>query len=300
LRVREFSRLATHGEAYLDYAGSALYAESHVRAHQALLTRGLFGNPHSSHAASSASARLLDKARKRVLDFFDADEHTYVVCFTANASGAIKLVAESYPFGPDTICLLAADNHNSVNGIREFARRADCPTAHVPLDRDLRLYHPEALLAHHQAPRGGLFAFPAQSNFSGVRHPLSLVAAAHSCGFGVLLDAASFAPGQRLSLRHHPADFVAVSFYKMFGYPTGVGALVARRDALERLSRPWFAGGNRRVRVHSMGSSPASGAARGLRRRNAELSVDRCARIGLRDVRARRVRADVRALELAD
>jgi selenocysteine lyase/cysteine desulfurase len=59
----------------------------------------------------------------------------------------------------------------------------------------------------------------------------------------VLLDAASFAPAQRLSLRHHPADFVAVSFYKMFGYPTGVGALVARRDALERLSRPWFAGG---------------------------------------------------------
>jgi selenocysteine lyase/cysteine desulfurase len=29
----------------------------------------------------------------------------------------------------------------------------------------------------------------------------------------------------------------------MFGYPTGVGALIARRDALARLHRPWFAGG---------------------------------------------------------
>ena len=29
----------------------------------------------------------------------------------------------------------------------------------------------------------------------------------------------------------------------MFGYPTGIGALVARRDALARLRRPWFAGG---------------------------------------------------------
>ena len=29
----------------------------------------------------------------------------------------------------------------------------------------------------------------------------------------------------------------------MFGYPTGVGCLVARREALARLRRPWFAGG---------------------------------------------------------
>jgi selenocysteine lyase/cysteine desulfurase len=40
-----------------------------------------------------------------------------------------------------------------------------------------------------------------------------------------------------------PADFVALSFYKMFGYPTGVGALIARRDALQLLVRDYFAGG---------------------------------------------------------
>src|SRR4029078_12645886 len=28
------------------------------------------------------------------------------------------------------------------------------------------------------------------------------------------------------------------------GYPTGVGALVVRRDRLTRLKRPWFAGGS--------------------------------------------------------
>jgi selenocysteine lyase/cysteine desulfurase len=59
----------------------------------------------------------------------------------------------------------------------------------------------------------------------------------------VLLDAAAFVPSNRLSLREVPADFVPVSFYKMFGYPTGVGALIARRDALSVLRRPWFAGG---------------------------------------------------------
>jgi len=90
---------------------------------------------------------------------------------------------------------------------------------------------------------GGLFAFPAQSNFSGVRHPLSLVRAARSLGYTVLLDAAAYVPTSALSLRDVPADFVALSFYKMFGYPTGLGALVARYDALDRLRRPWFSGG---------------------------------------------------------
>jgi selenocysteine lyase/cysteine desulfurase len=38
-------------------------------------------------------------------------------------------------------------------------------------------------------------------------------------------------------------EFVALSFYKMFGYPTGVGALLVRHEALAQMRRPWFAGG---------------------------------------------------------
>jgi selenocysteine lyase/cysteine desulfurase len=36
---------------------------------------------------------------------------------------------------------------------------------------------------------------------------------------------------------------VPISFYKMFGYPTGVGCLVAKKSRLARLRRPWYAGG---------------------------------------------------------
>ncbi len=59
----------------------------------------------------------------------------------------------------------------------------------------------------------------------------------------MLLDAAAFVPTSPLDLSRDGAEFVCVSFYKMFGYPTGVGALIARSDALARLRRPWFAGG---------------------------------------------------------
>jgi selenocysteine lyase/cysteine desulfurase len=109
----------------------------------------------------------------------------------------------------------------------------------LPLDDELRLLHPDA----HLPSARGLLAFPAQSNFSGVRHPLPLVERAKSRGYDVLLDVAGFVPSHTLSLRDCPADFAALSFYKLFGYPTGLGALIARRDALSRLNRPWFAGG---------------------------------------------------------
>jgi selenocysteine lyase/cysteine desulfurase len=181
-----------------------------------------------------------------VLDFFRADAAEYVVVFTANASHALKLVGESYPFERDDVFLLTFDNHNSVNGIREFDRLHGARTVYVPMTpSELRV--DEAVLERvlELAKRGGhnLFAYPAQSNFSGVQHPLDWIPRAQARGFDVLLDAAAFVPTNRLDLSHVKPDFVALSFYKMFGYPTGVGALIARRGALAKLHRPWFAGG---------------------------------------------------------
>ncbi len=45
----------------------------------------------------------------------------------------------------------------------------------------------------------------------------------------MILDGAAFVPTSRLDLSAWTPDFVAISFYKMFGYPTGIGALLARR-----------------------------------------------------------------------
>jgi selenocysteine lyase/cysteine desulfurase len=101
----------------------------------------------------------------------------------------------------------------------------------------------ELLLNQKKDGCNNLFAFPAQSNFSAVQHPLSWIDKAHEQGWDVLLDAAAFVPTNRLDLSRWKADFVPVSFYKMFGYPTGIGALIARRAVIKKLQRPWFAGG---------------------------------------------------------
>lgn len=246
LRAREYARLDDLGHIYLDYTGGGLYAESQLREHFDLLRRNVFGNPHSLNPTSRAMTELVERARASVLDFFRASPDEYAVIFTSNASQALKLVGEAYPFQPGGQFLLLFDNHNSVNGIREFARAKGASFTYLPvMAPELRVE--EALLfscleqgtsgAHH------LFAYPAQSNFTGVQHPLEWIEAAQARGWDVLLDGAAFVPTQRLDLsRWHP-DFVPLSFYKMFGYPTGVGCLLARKAALTKLHRPWFAGG---------------------------------------------------------
>jgi selenocysteine lyase/cysteine desulfurase len=244
LRAREFGRLDAHGISYLDFAGAGLYGQSQVEAYARQLAGNVYGNPHSEHAPSLASTVQVRRAKAAVLAYFDADPDIYDVCLTANTSAAVKLVAESYPFTPARSLAISADNHNSIVGVREFAASGGAPMAILPLDAQLRLEDPQSRLAELARTRGpGLLAFPVQSNFSGVRHDLGLVGAAHRHGFDVLLDAAAAGPSGRISLREHDAEFLACAFYKLFGLPTGLGALVAKHTALVRLRRPWFAGG---------------------------------------------------------
>ncbi|WP_444950670.1 aminotransferase class V-fold PLP-dependent enzyme [Micromonospora ureilytica] len=259
LRATEYRHLDTDGQVYLDYAGSGVAAQAQVRAHHDRLLAGLYSNPHSENPTSAAASSLVESARRAVLDFFRADPAEYAVVFTPNASGACRLVGEAYDFGRAAPLVLTWDNHNSVNGIREYARSAHASVRYVPLSGpELRVAESD-LVAALGAGRGslarrwgrpgrrGLFAYPAQSNFSGVQHPLGWVELAHQQGYDVLLDAAAFAPTNRLDLSVVRPDFVCLSWYKLFGYPTGVGALLARRTALARLRRPWFAGGTIRA-----------------------------------------------------
>ena len=245
LRATEYSYLDAGGHVYLDYAGAGLPAQAQISAHAERVRGGCFGNPHSENPASAASSELIERARLAVLAHFNAPPEEYAAIFTPNATAACRLVGEAYPFGPRTRLVLTQDNHNSVNGIREFARERGARTRYVPFSSpELRVDDHAIGRALGQRRHRGLLAYPAQSNFSGVQHPLRWIETAHEHGYDVLLDAAAYVPSNRLDLSVVKPDFVPVSWYKVSGYPTGVGCLIARREALGRLRRPWFSGGS--------------------------------------------------------
>ncbi|CAA0815509.1 Molybdenum cofactor sulfurase [Striga hermonthica] len=99
-----------------------------------------------------------------------------------------------------------------------------------------------------------LFAFPSECNFSGLRFNLDLVNVVKEDSFEVpgtslhprwmiLIDAAKGSATSPPDLSKYKADFVVVSFYKLFGYPTGIGALIARNEAAMLLKKTYFSGG---------------------------------------------------------
>ncbi|KAI7818532.1 pyridoxal phosphate-dependent transferase [Gamsiella multidivaricata] len=100
-------------------------------------------------------------------------------------------------------------------------------------------------------PIYNLFAYPAQCNFGGRRFPLSWPAQIKSrldtptSKNIVLLDAASYVMTSELDLSDHAAspDFVVVSFYKMFGFPTGLGAVIVKTELAPKLRKKYFGGG---------------------------------------------------------
>ncbi|WP_207945475.1 aminotransferase class V-fold PLP-dependent enzyme [Actinomadura sp. 7K534] len=244
IRKEDFGRLDDQDLVYVDYAGSGLPGRSQIAAYQQVLCGGTWGNPHSENGPSRRSTEAMHRARQATLRFLNADPGEYSVIFTANASGALRLVGEAFPFGPESRLALLQDNHNSVLGIREYATARGAAVETIPLRPDLRA-DPSAVLRvlDRAGASPSLFAYPAQSNFSGVRHPLGWVREAQSRGWRVALDAAAYLALSDLDLRTGKPDFVPLSYYKIFGWPTGLGCLVARNDALAELRRPWFAGG---------------------------------------------------------
>ena len=279
LRKAQFSRLDRKNDpvTYLDHAGATLQGEGQVRAAMLESCSDVFANPHSQSAASIRTRRAMEEARALVLAHVGADPAKYRVIFTSGATAALKLLGECFPWGPGSEFCHTLDNHNSALGIREYARASGaavrCIDEESP-DKTLSLAPGRAPESERgdSGKVGGvsipaapsLFVMPAESNFTGVKHDLALVHDVRSarvpwlpqaraddrvdgkrCSgrWYVCLDAAKFCATDALSLRDFPADFVSISLYKIFGYPTGLGALIARTDAGNILRKRYFGGG---------------------------------------------------------
>ncbi|XP_023645063.1 molybdenum cofactor sulfurase isoform X2 [Capsella rubella] len=278
IRDSEFQRLLDKGVVYLDHAGSTLYSELQMANIFKDLTSNVFGNPHSQSDISSVTSDLIADARHQVLKYFNASPEDYSCIFTSGATAALKLVAETFPWSQDSNYLYTMENHNSVLGIREYALAQGASACAVDIEEtanqpghltnsgtSIKVKHRAVQMRNtsklqKEESRGdayNLFAFPSECNFSGLRFNLDLVKLikentettlegspfSKSKRWMVLIDAAKGCATLPPDLSEYPADFVAVSFYKLFGYPTGLGALLVRNDAAKILKKTYFSGG---------------------------------------------------------
>ncbi|KAI3661440.1 hypothetical protein MP638_003913 [Amoeboaphelidium occidentale] len=149
--------------------------------------------------------------------------------------------------------IMLNDNHTSVVGIREIASANNFMTL-TYTNCEMQQFLDNSHL--NGSDYYNLLAFPAQSNFDGTRYPLQWTKLASSNSNGkilTVLDATAFVSSSTLSLKDYPVDFLCLSFYKMFGYPSNLGALFVKNSTLNLMKKRYFGGGT--VKVVTVGNN---------------------------------------------
>ncbi|CAD6885184.1 unnamed protein product [Tilletia controversa] len=264
IRATELPQLVGSSSGlYLDAAAAPPFPSTSILGslHKDLSTN-LYSNPHSGAPAARRTAQAIDGVRKSVLkEIFGVDESAnagWDLVFTSGATDSLKLVAESFDWygsrsastqrRAGTFAYLN-QSHTSLSGLRSLASSQGA---------SVRALDEDALMTWSQRQDGNdggcggssLVALPLQCNATGRRYidlvnklgrAVDRTPGPQAAKTFILLDASSYLssssrwPTERIPLagphsRDAP-DFIAFSFYKIFGYPTGLGGLLVRRDA---------------------------------------------------------------------
>ncbi|KZC08040.1 Molybdenum cofactor sulfurase 1 [Dufourea novaeangliae] len=265
-----FSRIKE--ECYLDHAGSTLYSDTQIKNVAADLHNSLYANPHSVGTASNLTQDIIEQMRYLILNHFHTSSEDYTVIFTSGATASLKIVADAFLFNTEMTnstmlqtahFVYTQDNHTSVLGMREVVTAKGAKVTCLRHNETFEIFHsPMSPLTCSEQKSNSLFVYPAQCNFSGLKYPLEWISDVHngilsgitsdtSTKWYVLLDAAAFVSTNDLDLSKYKPDFVCLSFYKMFGYPTGIGALLVKNTSANVLHKIYYGGGTVDVSLSS-------------------------------------------------
>jgi cysteine desulfurase len=204
-----------------------------------------FANPSSSHPAGRAVAEQVAAARGRVTALVGAPTG-YGVVFTGGATEAANLAVRGTLAGQvltpgRSRVLVGATEHRCVLEACRVATaggRGVLGTIAVHRDGRIDLDHVKQLLDGDVA----LVAVMAANNETGTVNDMRTVSRlAHEAGALVLSDVTQAVGKVRMALDDWKVDLAVLSAHKIYG-PKGVGAVVARRDVLTRLT-PLAVGG---------------------------------------------------------
>jgi cysteine desulfurase/selenocysteine lyase len=235
-----FPLLDKPGHIYFDSACTSLKPRVVIEAERAYYEEYSACADRSHHPLADRAEEKFEAARASLGRFVNArpDE----VVFTKNATEALNLVVRSLDYSSrHRIVTTALEHHSLLLPILEQRRRGAAQVDLLAVDPDGEV--DTASIERVIDSRTALVAIHHTTNTTGMRAPLDvIVKRAHEQGALVLVDGAQGVPHGPMDFHRLGADFLAFSGHKMCG-PTGIGCLVARADALERLDTFIVGGG---------------------------------------------------------
>jgi len=230
-----------HPLAYLDNA-----ATTHMprQVHEAMQRFEQHARSNIHRGVHTLSQRATDafEAARATLKHFAGATAGHELVFTSGTTEALNLVAQGLWAGGPGHAWLRPGDRIVVSGLEHHANLIPWQHAARMSGAQLVVLRPDAQGRVHVrdlqpllTPAVRVFAITAGANATGERPPYEeMLALAASAGALTVLDAAQAAGHALPDLSRLDCDFMAFSGHKMQG-PLGIGALVGRRAALERL-----------------------------------------------------------------
>jgi cysteine desulfurase/selenocysteine lyase len=236
-----------HGRelVFLDSAASAQKPRAVIAAMTAAMERQ-YANVHRGlHWMSERTTEAYEGARDAVARLLGAPDRHEIV-FTRNSTEAINLVAHSYGRGvlaPGQAVVISEMEHHSNIVPWQMLRDAHGVELRVAPITDAGELDLEALARQLADGKVGLVALTHMSNVLGTYTPAARLARlAHDHGAKLLLDGSQAIVHRAVDVEDIGCDFYVFTGHKLYG-PTGIGALWARRELLERMP-PFLGGGD--------------------------------------------------------
>ncbi len=246
----------SHGKplVYLDNAATSQKPQAVIAA-TARYYSNYNANIHRAVYKLSADATAAyETTREKTARFINAPSAKEIV-FVRGATEAVNLVAATWGMenihNGDEIILSEMEHHSNIVPWQLLARRTGAVIKVIAISDagELSLEHYKTLLTD----RTRLVAITHVSNAMGTINPIEeIVATAHARGIPVLIDGAQSIPHLAIDVQKIGCDFFVFSGHKMCA-PTGIGALWARHDLLEKMP-PYQGGGDMISTVSFAGS----------------------------------------------
>jgi cysteine desulfurase / selenocysteine lyase len=235
--------LAGQPLVYLDNAATTQKPACVIEAVASYYRQGV-GNVHrGAHALGGQASAAYEAARAAVQRLLHAGSSDEIV-FTSGCTAAINLVAQAWGDenvgAGDEVVVTRLEHHSNLLPWQRLCERRRARLRLVPLtargELDLDA------LADGLSSRTRLIAVAHVSNSIGSISPVrQIVALAQRVGARVLVDGAQAAARLPVDVHELGCDFYAFSGHKLYG-PSGIGALYARRELLQRMP-PFMTGG---------------------------------------------------------
>ena len=207
------------------------YRHSHANVH-----RGVYG-------LAEEATGIYETARRHLGRFIGASDPAHEIVFTKNATEALNLVAQGLGrvlLTPGSHVLLTEmEHHANLVPWMILQEQIGFTIEYLPFDAEglLVLDGLDAMLE-----RASILGVTLMSNVLGTLNPVAMLSEkAHQHDVLVVADGAQFVPHFVTDVSELGVDCLAITGHKMLA-PTGIGALWARAEILDRM-KPFLGGG---------------------------------------------------------